>query len=280
MTLLILAQINCDAVTNMGWLCRCQSHWRGSWSDSLDLNPFNINAEEQSNRLLLLCGHLFQWKKNSRCPAQQQSKAQIITSSTATAFSEPWRSWVTWIGFWGICNSAKLYMYIEPSKNLATTHCICNGVFLEKTHYSLATKSHSGFAFQFEAHAVSCMASILQFGTSILWIYIILSYIYMDLFVKTSYSFYWWLLTTSRIVLVMNLLSRLLTPCIASVESECITWRWWAAMVSEAWKTLSPYRRVGPPKYRRMIDIVGDTGRRRRASTNTTCALYQRRITD
>ena len=29
-----------------------------------------------------------------------------------------------------------------------------------------------------------------------------------------------------------------------------------------------------------MIDIVGDTGRRRRASTNTTCALYQRRITD
>ena len=100
----------------------------------------------------------------------------------------------------------------------------CNGVFLEKTHYSLATKSHSGFAFQFEAHAVSCMASILQFGTSILWIYIILSYIYMDLFVKTSYRFYWWLLTTSHIVLVMNFLSRLLTPCIASVESERITW--------------------------------------------------------
>ena len=47
----------------MGWLCCCQSHWRGSWSDSSDLNPFNINAEEQSNRLLLLCGHLFQWKK-------------------------------------------------------------------------------------------------------------------------------------------------------------------------------------------------------------------------
>ena len=51
-------------------------------------------------------------------------------------------------------------------------------------------------------------------------------------------------------------------------------------MVSEAWKTLSPYRWVGPLTYRRRIDIVDDTGRRRRASTNITCALYQRRITD
>ena len=50
-------------------------------------------------------------------------------------------------------------------------------------------------------------------------------------------------------------------------------------MVSEAWKTLSPYRWVGSPKYRRRIDIVDDTGRRR-MSTNATCAPYQRRIVD
>ena len=51
-------------------------------------------------------------------------------------------------------------------------------------------------------------------------------------------------------------------------------------MVSGAWKTLSPYWWVGPLKYRRRIDIVDDTGRRRQKSTNATCAPYQRRITD
>ena len=67
---------------------------------------------------------------------------------------------------------------------------------------------------------------------------------------------------------------------ITSCPGVLLVARWWAAMVSEAWKTLSPYRWVGPPTYRRRIDIVDDIGRRRRASTNTTCAPYQRRITD
>ena len=48
-------------------------------------------------------------------------------------------------------------------------------------------------------------------------------------------------------------------------------------MVSEAWKTQSPYEWVGSPKYWRRVDIVDDTDRRR-TLTNVTCAPYQRRI--
>ena len=165
----------------MGWLCCC-GNAASPTEEEADLTPWtwtpSISMQRSSLTGYYYYVDTYSLEKNSCCPAQQQSKAQMITSSAATAFSEPWRSWVTWIGFWGTCNSAKLYMYIEPSKNLATTHCICSGVFLEKTHYSLATKSHSGFAFQFEAHAVSCMASICSSGL-VYYEYILYYYIYI-----------------------------------------------------------------------------------------------------
>ena len=77
----------------------------------------------------------------------------------------------------------------------------------------------------------------------------------------------------------MTTMTTATTVDVTNVLADGGSRRWWAAMVSGAWKTQSPYRWVNSLKYRWRVDIVDDTDRRR-TPTNVTCAPYQRRIID